>query len=277
MGYLTRLGAGAAEQPIQAAPVGADTDPPATEAMTAVQETPKAGAAQAPCEEAPEAVQEAPQVGGVPAGPIQLEAPADDTAARQAHEAAEAKRKAEWEARQAEKKAAEQAALDKLAAMSDADAVRESTRRIGDATEKITRRNMKEQVAEYIQALCRTDPTFARRTMLPGKSMILCFRHITRKAYEYVQDEMKAGGIEPSRDQEGYGCDIPDGLCLEWAKDYFDAPVEQTEEQFVPRPYVPKSGGRATPKNARKGPKQKPAPKPREAPGIDGQISLVGG
>ena len=41
--------------------------------------------------------------------------------ARRAHEAAEAKRKAEWDARQAEKQRAEQAALEKLDAMSPAD------------------------------------------------------------------------------------------------------------------------------------------------------------
>ena len=64
---------------------------------------------------------------------------------------------------------------------------------------------MKEQVAEHVQALCQRDPTFARRTMLPGKSMVLCFQYLTKKAFEYVQDEMKANGIEPGPGQEGYG------------------------------------------------------------------------
>ena len=292
MGYLTRLGAGAADQPIQAAqeppvravpvapqpaePVGAVREPPEAEAVAAAQEPPKAEAAPAPREEAPKEAQEAPQVGGTPVGPIQLDAPAAD-AARKAHEAAEAQRRAEWEAGQARKKAERQAALDKLAAMSDADAIRESTRRVGDATEKITRRNMKEQVAEHVQALCQRDPTFARRTMLPGKSMVLCFQYLTKKAFEYVQDEMKANGIEPGPGQEGYGCDVPDDLCFQWARDYFDAPVEEKEEKFVPNPYVPRPVGKAKKDKPKKEPKPKPAPKPKENPGIDGQISLLGG
>lgn len=293
MGYLTRLGAGAVNQPIQAAqeppvqaapvapppaePVETVEKPPKAEAVAAAQEPPKAEAAPAPREEAPKEAQETPQVGGTPVGPIQLDAPAADDAARKAHEAAEAQRRAEWEAGQARKKAERQAALDKLAAMSDADAIRESTRRVGDATEKITRRNMKEQVAEHVQALCQKDATFARRTMLPGKSMVLCFQYLTKKAFEYVQDEMKANGIEPGPGQEGYGCDVPDDLCFQWARDYFDAPVEEKEEKFVPNPYVPRSGGKAAPKKAKKEPKPKPAPKPKENPGIDGQISLLGG
>ena len=43
----------------------------------------------------------------------------DEDAKRQAHEAAEAQRKADWEAKQQQKKAALQAELDRLAAMSD--------------------------------------------------------------------------------------------------------------------------------------------------------------
>lgn len=257
-------------------PTGAVTQKPA---VAAVQE-PMPEAAPAPKEEPGQEAQEIPQVGAPPVEPIQLDAPAaDDAAARQAHEAAEAKRKAEFDAKQAEKRAAEQAALDKLAAMSDDDAIKASMRHISDATEKITRRNMKEQVAEHIQALCRRDATFARRTMLPGKSMILCFQYITRKAYEYVQDEMKANDIKPGPGQESYGCDVPDGLCFQWAQDYFDAPVEKDEEKFVPKPYVPKSGKKSTPKKAEKAkkePKPKPTPRPKENPGVDGQISLLG-
>jgi len=48
-------------------------------------------------------------------------APVDDTAKRKAHEASEAKRRAEWEEKQKAKKQAEEAALQKLNAMSDAD------------------------------------------------------------------------------------------------------------------------------------------------------------
>ena len=50
----------------------------------------------------------------------------DDTERRKAHEAAEEKRKAEWEARQAAKKRAEDAALQKLNDMSDEEALEAS-------------------------------------------------------------------------------------------------------------------------------------------------------
>ncbi len=50
--------------------------------------------------------------------------------ARRAHEAAEAKRKAEWDARQAEKQRAEQAALEKLDAMSPAELLKAAAKRV---------------------------------------------------------------------------------------------------------------------------------------------------
>lgn len=135
---------------------------------------------------------------------------ADDKAKRKAHEAAEAKRKAEWDARQLEKKQAEAAAIQKLQSMSDDEAVAASTRRISTDVERITRRNLKECVAEHIQALCRKDPAFARKTMHPKKSMINCFKYINRQAKEFVKQEMEDNGIK--QDNDGYGCDVPDGI-----------------------------------------------------------------
>ena len=86
----------------------------------------------------------------------------DDTEKRKAEwEAAEAKRKAEWEERQAAKKQAEDAALQKLNDMSDEAAIEASVKRIRTETERLTRRNMKECVAEHIQELCRKDTEFA--------------------------------------------------------------------------------------------------------------------
>ena len=149
---------------------------------------------------------------------------------KKAHEAAEAKRKADWEARQAEKKAAEQEQLARLETMS-----------------ALTRRNMKECVAEYIQTMCIEDPGFARKVMHPRKSMIRCFQYISRKAWDYVQDELKANGIQPGPGRQGYGCDVPDDLCYQWGVDYFNDPDakedHEEEEKFVPKPYV---GGTAS-------------------------------
>lgn len=171
----------------------------------------------------------------------------DEDEKRKAHEAAEAKRKAEWEARQQAKKAAEQEQLDRLAAMSDDEVMASSMKRVSADTEKLTRRNMKECVAEHIQTMCLEDPAFARKTMHPRKSMIHCFQYISRKAWDYVQDELKANGIQPGPGQQGYGSDIPDDLCYQWAVDYFNAPDakedHEEEEKFVPKPYY---GGAAS-------------------------------
>ena len=51
---------------------------------------------------------------------------------------------------------------------------------------------MKECVSEHIQMLCMEDTAFARLTMHPKKNMIRCFQYINRKAWDYVQDELKA-------------------------------------------------------------------------------------
>ena len=108
--------------------------------------------------------------------------------ARRAHEASEAKRKAEWDAKQAEKRRAEQAALERLDAMGPAELLKAAAKRVSADTEKLTRRNMKESVAEFIQTKCIDDLGFARLTMHPRKSMIHCFQYISRKAWDYVQD-----------------------------------------------------------------------------------------
>lgn len=89
-----------------------------------------------------------------PATKETAKAAADEDAKRKAHEEAEAKRKAEWEAKQAQKKVAEQKKLDELAAMSDEELMTASTQRVGTDIEKLTRRNMKECVAEHIQTMC---------------------------------------------------------------------------------------------------------------------------
>ncbi len=195
----------------------------------------------------------------------------DDTARRKAHEAAEAKRKAEWEAKQLEKKQKEEAAIQKLHNMSDSDIIAASTKRISTDVERITRRNMKECVAEHIQGLCRKDPAFARKTMHPGKSMINCFRYINRKAKEYVQQEMKDNDVNP--DNGIYGCDVPDGMVYQWAEEYMhntDTPEDQKkEERFVPHPYT---GTKTTTSKTKKPAKEKPK---QETSGTYEQMSFV--
>ena len=215
----------------------------------------------------------------------------DEDAKRKAHEEAEAKRKAEFDARQAAKKAAEQEQVTKVAAMSDDEVMAASMKRVSDDTEKLTRRNMKECVAEHIQTMCIEDPAFARKTMHPRKSMIRCFQYISRKAWEYVQDELKANGIRPGPGQQAYGADVPDDLCYQWAVDYFNDPDvkedHEDEEEFVPKPYIGRSTAsrtaskakgkdkKAAEKKAAEKPKTESAPKPKPKDD-DGQMSLLG-
>lgn len=179
---------------------------------------------------------------------------ADEDAKRKAHEEAEAKRKAEWQAKRKQKKAEEKLKLAQIENMSNDEVLAEALKRVGEDTEKLTRRHMMECVMEHIQTLCLSDPAFARKVMHPRKNMIRCCQYIGRKAWEYVQDELKAKGITPSRENP-YGSAIPEGVCYQWAVDYFNTPdvkedVEK-EEKFVPKPYRGTSAATSKPATAK--------------------------
>ncbi len=212
----------------------------------------------------------------------------DEAKKRAAHDAAEAQRKAEFEARQAAKKQAEAEQIAKAQAMSDEEVTAAAIQRAAADMEKLTRRNMKEMVTEFIQTLCIEDPAFARLTMHPRKSMIRCFQYISRKAYDYVQDEMKASGIKPGPGMQAYGADVPDDICYQWAEDYFRDPTvkedQEEEEQFVAKPYP---GTASTKSKAKKAAPKKKEEKKLEAKKIEpkktpedtqmsfGQLSMV--
>lgn len=211
----------------------------------------------------------------------------DEETRRMKHETAEAERKAEWEEKQQAKKAAEQEKLDQLANMSDDAAVSAAMKQVGMETEKLTRRNMKDCVAEYIQTLCLENPGFARMVMHPRKNMIHCFHYINRKAKEFIQQEMEDNDIKPENGV--YGSDVPDDMCYQWAEEYFRDPDaeedREKEEKFEPRPYAGKSGSKAKTKKtaekkpaAKKSTATKPADKKTEKPGqeADGQMSFPG-
>ena len=100
--------------------------------------------------------------------------------------------------------------------------------------------------------------------MHPRKNMVNCFRYIKRRAFEFAKQEMEDNDVKPSA--EGYGTDVPDGLCYQWAEEYFkDLNAKEDrgqEEKFVPRPYY---GGRSsTTKKAEKQKAEKPAAKKKE-------------
>ena len=235
-------------------------------------------------------VEPPPAVPDQPAGDTVDKATVDEDAKRKAHEEAEAKRKAEWEAKQEQKKEAERLALAKLEGMSDDEVLAASVKRVGDDTEKLTRRNMKECVMEHIQTLCLDNPDFARKVLHPRKSMIHCIWYINRKAKEFIEQEMKNNDIKPENGI--YGGDVPDDLCYQWAVDYFNDPNakedEEKEDKFVAQPYrgtgaaaskkSASSKGKSKGKDAKKKDEDTAKPKAKEKAKGDpeDQMSLLG-
>ena len=206
-----------------------------------------------------------------------------DEAKRQAHEDAEAKRRAQWEAEKKAREEAIQFAWEEAVCVSDQELMANSVKRLGDMTERLTRRNMKICVTESIQTLCYEDLGFARLVMHPRKSMINCFKYINRKALEYLKQEMKDNG-EKTTGVSAIGGDVPDELCYQWAEEYFrdlNVPEDKTDadKEFTPNSYSPsaaKSKTKEPKKKAEPPKKEKPAPKPPviEPEEDEGQQSL---
>lgn len=111
--------------------------------------------------------------------------------------------------------------------------------RIKTDTERITRRTMKDAVAEYLAQSCSTNPDLALSVMAEQKTMVKCFGYINRKAREYAEQERKDNNIT----ENGiYGCDVPDDLVYQWAVTYFmDPNADKEPERKVP----PKSAAKA--------------------------------
>ena len=137
--------------------------------------------------------------------------------------------------------------------MSDSEAVAASTKRIQTEIENITRKNMKEYVAEHLAELCAKDPSFAHKVIQPGKTMVDCFSYINQKAQKFAEQERKDNGITESGI---YGCAIPTDLVFGWAVDYFKAPVEKKPERKAPTKAATPAKTNHTP--------AKPADKPEE-------------
>jgi len=185
--------------------------------------------------------------------------PVSNDEKRRQHEESEAKRKAEWEAKQVLKKATEAKALEELSSMSDTELAEASAKRVGADTERITRRNMKDCVTAHVQALCVSDVSFARKVMHPRKTMLRCFHYINRMANDFVKKEMEDNDEKPMNG--GYGCDVPDDLCYQWAVDYFNDPDakedKDKDDEFVPKTFYG-GGSSSKKKDAKKKDEKKP-------------------
>lgn len=186
----------------------------------------------------------------------------------------EAKRKAEWEAKQKAKKQAEEAALQKLNAMSDADIIAAAAKRVSADVEKITRRNMKECVAAHIQERARQDAVFAKRILHPSKSIYNCFKYINRMAKAYIQQEMAENDIQPENGI--YGGSVSDDVVYGFGIMYYNSDNlpkdEVTEEKFTPKPYTGTPSKPA--KKAEKKPKNSETKKTQEQRNNFQQMSL---
>lgn len=201
---------------------------------------------------------------------------------KKAHEESEARRKAEWEAQHQAKEDAELMAWETAVAVSDEELTSASLGRVGKDAERLTRRNMKICVAEHIQTKCLEDMDFARQVMHPRKNMINCYRYINRMALEFIKKEMADNDEKPNF--EGFGSDVPDDLCYQWAEDYFndlDAKEDKDkDDEFVPKPYTgpsPSKPKKAASKKAEKKAPPKADEKKAEEPADSGQMSLLGG
>lgn len=293
--FNTQGNIGFAEMPFAEVPfedVPFDENPPVEAIPAPVEDTavPQTVTPVAPVQEPPASQPVIPSIQNAESKAVSTPAQANDTGTsdedeekkRAEHEAREAERKAAFEARQAAKKKAYDEQLEKANNMSDEEVVEAAVVRAGEDTEKITRKNMKDCVAEHIQTLCFSDPAFARLTMHPRKKMVHCFQYITRKAWEYIQDELKADGIQPGQGAAGYGAAVPEGLCYQWAEDYFRDPTakedEEEEETFTPKPYPGKTVSKTKPKKSaeKKKTEKKPPEKKVEVkkPANDDQLSF---
>ena len=72
-----------------------------------------------------------------------------------------------------------------------------------------------------------------------GLFLVKNIKYINQKAQEYIKQEMEMNGEKPIGG--GYGEDIPDDLCYQWAEDYFrdtDAEIDKDkDDKFVPKTY----------------------------------------
>ena len=147
------------------------------------------------------------------------------------------------------------------------DVMQASMNRVSQDTERLTRRNMK-TLASW--RTCRPSvwptPPLPVFVMNPKKKMVNCFHYINRKAREYLEQEMKDNDEKPMGG--GFGGDVPDELCYQWAREYFrDADAKEDaepEEKFVLKPTMGKFPRRVRKKDKPKKAAPKPAPKPAE-------------
>ena len=196
---------------------------------------------------------------------------------KKAFEEEEAKRKAEFDAKKAKRDEEVQIEWELNLMVTPEELFSNAKSILSKDIERITQKTMKECVGAHIIAASQNNEIIAKHVVHPGKSSINCFKYINRKAREYLDEHMKFTGEKP--DKNGViGIDIPDGLCYQWAEEYFSStniPEDhEDEEKFEPRTYRPSY----TPKTAKKTTtKKKETPPPKEKPKAEesAQMSIL--
>lgn len=112
--------------------------------------------------------------------------------------------------------------------------IKNAIEKISDASEKITRRNMKIQVSEFIKVRCHSNPNFAALILNPKKNLVNCFKYINRMAMEWIKEDAKARGEELHGQ---IGGDVPDDIVFDWSIEYFqkiDLPEDEEKPKYLP-------------------------------------------
>lgn len=213
--------------------------------------------------------------------------PKSDDAARREFEEEEAKRKADWEAKQLAKLQMEADTVQRVGAMNSEERSIAAAERLSKEFELFSRMELKSYLTQQIQMKCYEDPELAKAALHPRKSFGNCLRYVNRRAYEYFTQERKDTGEVPcdGNPAQGIYCAAIDSeLCTQWAEDYYRDPFAKEDlskdEEYKPAAYH--STNRVRGKSGKKKPAEKKAaenktdlPKPPKRPAADdGQMTF---
>ena len=194
---------------------------------------------------------------------------------KKAFEEEEAKRKAEFDAKKAKRDEEVQIEWELNLMVTPDELFANAQSILSKDIERITQKTMKECVGAHIINASQQNEIIAKHVVHPQKNSVNCFRYINRKAREYLDEHMKFTGEKP--DKNGViGIDIPDGLCYQWAEEYFSStniPEDhEDEEKFEPRKYT-SSNKPTVKKNDKK--KKASAPKAETPPQENAQEQMA--
>jgi hypothetical protein len=161
------------------------------------------------------------RIGGVPRL-LTAEKPKETKAEAKKRKLAEEEeaRKAASEAERLKKEAEEKAEIERVAAMSDAEALTAALEKIGAPAEPPPPHDIQLCVAWSLRERCAADADYARKVLHPRKDMSGCSGYIGAKVVERIKKELKESGVEPGG--QAVARAVPAEVCYQWAFDYFN-------------------------------------------------------